>query len=267
MIRDARSVYFNHGLVTLIHAGIWLVWSKTFRQLMPITEPDVRVIDDVKFRNHTKPKARLGDRLIDFREDSYLENAEVNAHKRYTRQGDDVCIIGGGRGTTAIHAARQVGDEGSVTVLEGGEILSLIQEVTELNHLDDVITIKPRIVGKANELYHGMAEDAKVMHPHELPDVDVLEMDCEGSEIEILDALEIRPRVLIVELHPNKFDGPNKAPLQMIQEMGYEIEYCATRLATEIPTDVMEERLVDGWGDVIAATHPSHEQSQHVGEL
>jgi len=255
MIRDARSVYWNHDLKTLLHAGVWKVWSSTFRHLMPVTEPEIRVIDDVKFRNHTKPKARLGDRLIDFREDTYLENAEVNAHRRFTRERDDVAIIGGGRGTTAVHAARQVGYSGSVTVFEGGQIASLIREVVELNDVDFIVDVEESIVGEANELYHGMAESSSTIAPGELPEVDVLEMDCEGSELGILDALEIRPRVLIVELHPKKFDGPNMAPVEMIEEMGYEIRYCSTRLATEISQETFESRLEEDWGDVIAATY------------
>jgi len=254
MIRKLREVLFNEGLKTLVHAGVWLLYCKTVRQLMPITEPDIRVIDDVKFSNHTKRLRRFGDEFLRFREITYIQDGEINAHVRSTYEGDKVGIIGGGRGTTAVHAARQVGEEGSVRVYEGGNIASIIREVVELNDVDDVVEVVQGMVGLATTLYGGMAQDTKMIQPADLPAFDVLEMDCEGSEIGILKNLRIRPRMLIVETHPHLYDEKNTLPIELIEQMGYKINYCSTRLGKELSRETFEKRLANGRNDVLAAT-------------
>jgi hypothetical protein len=267
MIRDARNVLYNEGLKTLVHAGVWLVYCKTVRQLMPITEPDIRVIDDVKFSNHTKRLRRFGDEVLRFREDTYIQDGEVNAHLSFTNEGDQVAIIGGGRGTTAVHAAGQVGDDGSVTVYEGGNISSLIREVVELNEVEDVVEVVQAMVGSARKLYGGVADDTEIIQPADLPMFDVLEMDCEGSELGILQGMEIRPRLLIVETHPHLYDENNTLPIELIEEMGYEIRYCSTRFGKVISEEAFRKRLDDGHNDVLAAIHTGQEQGQDDGEL
>jgi hypothetical protein len=46
-----------------------------------------------------------------------------------------------------------------------------------------------------------------------LPDCDVLVLDCEGTEIEILEEMEIKPRAVIVETH-----GMNGATEEAVRE-------------------------------------------------
>jgi len=256
MIQTARKILVTRGLKSLAHSGWWFVYRRTLRRLMPVTEPDVRLIDEVKYRNHTKPIRRMGDDVLAWRPHTYGQNAEVNSHQRFTLEGDRVGIIGGGAGISTIHAARQVGDEGSVTVYEGGNIASLLREVAELNHVHGVVDIVEAIVGKANTLYQGMADEAEVVDPADLPAFDVLEMDCEGSELGILERLNIRPRVIIVELHPSMYDGPNDAPLQEIDRMGYEIASCSTCLGEHLSEQEFRDRLARGCGDVLTATRP-----------
>ena len=147
LVRSVRRILFNEGPVTLIHAAWWFVWRRTLRRLMPINEPHPRVIDEVKFVNHTKPPVRVGDRLMRWRPASYGQHGELNAHRRFTRDGDHVCIVGGGRGTTAVHAARQVGEGGLVTIFEGGNIASLLREVVEVNDVDEVVNVQNAVIG------------------------------------------------------------------------------------------------------------------------
>jgi hypothetical protein len=224
---------------------------------MPITEPDIRIIDGVQYRNHTKPVRRLGDSWLAWRPDTYGQDAEINAHHDLTRVKDRVGIIGGGPGISTIHAAWQVGEDGSVTVFEGGNIASMIREVAQINHVDDMVQVVEAIVGEATTLYQGMADNVQLIDPAELPDFDVVEMDCEGSELGILRDLEIRPRVLIVELHPGLYDGPNEKPLTLIEEMGYEIAYFTTQLGDRMSPETFKQRLAKGCGDVVVGVMPS----------
>jgi len=170
-----------------------------------------------------------------------------------TRENEHVCIIGGGYGITTVHAARQVGGGGLVTVFEGGEIASEVRQVARWNDVDDVVTVEEAIVGDPTTLYQGMADDAEVIDSADLPTCDVLEMDCEGSELGILERMQIRPRVLIVELHPKMYDAPNAAPVDLIEEMGYEMTYWSTQRGEQMSEAEFRDRLADGCGDVLAA--------------
>jgi hypothetical protein len=52
-------------------------------------------------------------------------------------------------------------------------------------------------------------------------DFDILELDCEGSEIEILQDLTARPRHIIVEMHPMYHDIDIVDFLEMMKSKGY----------------------------------------------
>jgi len=140
-----------------------------------------------------------------------------------------------------------------VTVFEGGQIASEVRQVAELNEVDYVVTVEEAIVGDPTTLYQGIADDAEFIDPADLPACDVLEMDCEGSELGILEGMQIRPRVLIVELHPTMYDAPNAAPIELIEEMGYEMTYWSTQAGEQMSEQEFLDRLADGCGDVLAA--------------
>jgi len=259
LIEDAIQIFAEDGVVKFAHGVLWFAWSRSFRRFMPISDASQpAIIDNVKFLNNGKLPVRFGDSIIgwertDFPKKSYGQNGETNAHHNFTIDGDHVCIIGGGHGVTTVHAARQVGGGGLVTVFEGGQIASHVREVAQLNEVDDVVTVEEAIVGDPTTLYQGMADDAEVIDPADLPACDVLEMDCEGSELGILEGMQIRPRVLIVELHPTMYDAPNAAPVELIEEMGYEMNYWSTQAGERMSEEEFRERLADGCGDVLAA--------------
>ena len=104
-------------------------------------------------------------------------------------------------------------------------------------------------------MYQGMADDVEVIDPADLPACDVLEMDCEGSELGILKGMQIRPRVLIVELHPTRYDAPDAAifVVELIEEMGYEVVYWSTQAGDQMSEAEFRDTITDGSGDVLAA--------------
>jgi hypothetical protein len=140
-----------------------------------------------------------------------------------------------------------------VTVFEGGQIASHVCQTARLNEVDDIVSVDEAIVGDPSTLWQGMSDDAEVVDPADLPVCDVLEMDCEGSEFGILEGMQIRPRVLIVELHPTMYDAPNAAPVKFIEEMGYEMTYWSTQAGEQMSEAEFRDRLADGCGDVLAA--------------
>lgn len=178
---------------------------------------------------------------------SRSEGGEVNAHKRYTKKGDDIIIIGGGRGVSTVNAAKETGSTGSVTVFEGSEKYSnIIEEVVDLNEVDDRVEIKQRIVGPDKKVYDDSKEYDKI-RPENLTKCDVLEMDCEGAEEEIMKNLKIFPRVITIELHPKRSDY--ERTLSELSKRGYKIESYWNNEGSELKKSefnkIIKERSMD----------------------
>jgi hypothetical protein len=135
---------------------------------------------------------------------SEYEHGLSDGLRKNVKSGDDVVIIGGGIGVTAIIAAQETGPSGSVVVYEGAEnMVKFIQETIRLNDVPCPIDIRHSVVGSDKGL-HGQPGGASHVSINEIPECDVLEMDCEGAEAEILESMDNRPRCIIVETHRNR---------------------------------------------------------------
>lgn len=155
-----------------------------------------------------------------------------------TKSGDRVVIIGGGDGRTAIAAARRVGSDGSVLIFEGGDRSYLqINRLLDTEGLLSTCSVRQAVVGPLIDVYGGDCEEALSLSPADLPECDILELDCEGSEIEILRHLCIRPRVIIVEIHPFHFSEEPTWVLNRLHEMGYRVVYRSGHDGIEIDHD------------------------------
>lgn len=164
----------------------------------------------------------------------------VEALRDAIQPGDEVCIIGGGRGVTMTHAAQTTGVGGRVVVYEATySQTKLLQGTARRNYVEDQTEIRHAIVETPHDLY-GEPQDAPEVSTHDLPACDVLELDCEGSEQHILQNLTTRkPRVIIVETHPHQ-DSPTRMVAELLRARGYTI------------TDTQPDSHS---GDVLTATH------------
>lgn len=174
---------------------------------------------------------RLFDRLrgLDTPEHTPFEGGLASVHRRTTRADDAVVIVGGGFGITTAVAASTGAD---VTVFEPDPArLASIRRTLGLNDLDPgSVTLRQAVVGELRPLEaerNGRdTESTPVVEPADLPPCDVLELDCEGAELAILEGLpgDVRPRVFAVEIHPIKLDGATGPVLSRLRELGYAIE-------------------------------------------
>lgn len=152
---------------------------------------------------------------------SEYESALSLGLRKYATAGDDVTIVGGGRGVTAVVASDQVGDGGFVTVYEAAlEKVTLVRETLELNNANNV-TVREAAVGDPLRVW-GPESSEDVMSPGDLSECDVLELDCEGAEVEILSSLAIRPEAIIVETHGVE-DPLNNAVTDLLDKLGYSV--------------------------------------------
>lgn len=175
-----------------------------------------------KLSTHNGVTAR-GAKLFDYtdRFPDY-EAGIIDSLRDHVGAGDDVVIVGGGFGVSSVVAANHAGEGGSVTTYEAGaDQYDLVQEALELNDVTDRVDVTHAIVGSAVSLFTPPG-DASVVDAAELPDCDVLEMDCEGAELEVLRNLVVEPRVLVVETHAH-LGSPESDVRAELDRLGYEV--------------------------------------------
>lgn len=221
-IQQGLSILREEGIKQFIQKTTSFVYCHSIRDYLPM------IGYHKKNEVETYP-VRLLDPFLASNKATDSPNAEggiVSAHEKFTEPGDLVNIVGGGNGVTAVRAAQIVGDSGKVTVYEGGkESIDELQKIIKINNVEDKIYLKHAIVGKERDVYGGDSTFAKIISPEDLPECDVLELDCEGSEIDILGEMNILPRIIIVELHPYNFSEEPYAVETMLSKCGYEIVY------------------------------------------
>lgn len=195
----------------MFDTAVHRLYDRLLRSVLP---RKIAVFNGVAVR-----QPRLLDRT-DVRPD--YEGALVDAIIDHVRDGDNVVVVGGGWGVTTVVAARQVGDGGRVTVYEGaGEQVGHVEETLRLNKVADRVRVEHAVVGHEVRLY-GDRKGAGRIDPAELPECDVLVLDCEGAELDVLGALAGRPRVIMVETHP-MYDAPAPAVWERLADAGYEV--------------------------------------------
>lgn len=156
------------------------------------------------------------------------ESNTISAIKKYVRQGDKVTVVGGGYGITAIAAIEQ---GGVVTVIEASkDRVQTISEIWKQYNLKG--SIIHGYVGSPISLWGELDGANKI---DQLPDCDILELDCEGAEREILSNLNVSPRVIIVESHGH-LGSPSKLIKDQLQNLGYNI---TSKMIENLENDVI----------------------------
>lgn len=185
-----------------------------------------------------KPLDRFADER--YETDANIELGLRLAHCALTQRGDDVVIIGGGNGISAVTAAYHTGYQGSVTIYDAltGENtwrfgVSHIRKGLELNGVDHISEVRHGIVGTDRHIVDKYQQyidyHIPLIHPSDLPECDVLEFDCNGMELDILRDLDIRPRAMIVEIeapfYGEMFGGEERPEyvLEELKDLGYAI--------------------------------------------
>jgi len=150
------------------------------------------------------------------------ERHSISQIDKYVDEGDRVVVIGGGWGLCAVAIARGVGENGRVTVFEGSEkFAERCRDTLRLNSMENRVEIRHATVCETGKLW-GNSGSAEVVDAESLPDCDLLQIDCDGAELEILKRMSIRPRTAIVEIH-GMFDVSEDDVDSVMISYGYEI--------------------------------------------
>lgn len=84
-----------------------------------------------------------------------FKQQNINKIRENCREGDEIVIIGGGNGVSAVHSARIVGSDGGVTIYEGDEErIRDLKQTLKHNGVSDICDINHSIVGQAHMLNH-----------------------------------------------------------------------------------------------------------------
>lgn len=216
LISRMREVYREGGFGLFTRRAAHFVYNDLLRPSIPYTI--------VEFNGVTVRGAKVLDRYVPWQRDDRptYEAGIVDALQAHAEVGDSVVVVGGGWGVSAVHAARQVGEEGEVEVFEGSrEMVQRVRETATLNDVDDRIDVNHAVVGQNVDVWGEAATD--VVQPADLPECGVLVMDCEGAETTIMREMSIRPEVIIVETH-GVYDAPTVEVSATLENLGYTIE-------------------------------------------
>jgi hypothetical protein len=222
MISKIRAVYKEAGIVGLGWRGFSYVYKNAIRTILPVRGPVLYSGITVGFR-------KIGDSFLlklynppSLNDIPGYEQGLVAALKANVREGDTVVVVGGGLGVTAIIAAIAVAEKGRVECFEGNlQSVNSILSAAAINGVAKRLTVRHAIVGKDIDVW-GVLKSSIFINPSELPDCDVLELDCEGSELDILRDMVIQPRVIAVETHG--FLGSSTSTVRNILECrGYRV--------------------------------------------
>jgi hypothetical protein len=202
------------------------LYRRTIRKLLPtiavVKYSGIPISRERKIGDAKMPAFLIPHPLEDI---AGYEQTLIGTLQSEIRVGDKVTVVGGGEGVTAVVAAQAVGDTGSVVCFEGsGWGVRKVKGTAIRNKVSSRLTVKHAVVGEAINVYGDSGQlSTLVVAPAELPESDVLELDCEGAEIAILRNMTIRPRVIAVETH-GYAGAPTVVVKKLLEELGYAVE-------------------------------------------
>jgi hypothetical protein len=202
------------------------LYRRTIRRLLPtiaeVKYGGISISRERKFGDAALPDFLIPHPLEDIAD---YEQTLIDVLRSQVRIGDRVIIVGGGEGVTAVVAAEAVGETGSVVCFEGNSWnVRKVKAAAARNKMSNRLKVEHAVVGEAIAVY-GMPEQhsTHVVSPAELPECDVLELDCEGAELLILRDLQIRPRVIAVETH-GVYGAPSRMVKELLEKLAYTVE-------------------------------------------
>lgn len=224
MIGKAAKIVRESGATGLIRRAVAFVYRRGIRPLLPSTGPvrygGVAIGDHHKWGDRWVPPLWVPPRVEDVPD---YEAALLSGLKEHVRSGDRVVVIGGGIGVTATMAALQAGPTGHVHCFEGArEAVEHVRRTAVANGQLDRLTIHHAVVARAISVY-GTESTLPIVAPAELPACDVLELDCEGAEMDILAQMTIQPRIVLVETH-GLYGAKTALVTQLLEERGYSVQ-------------------------------------------
>jgi len=233
LLTRANEIRRTEGIISVVHKGqLWTMrrflkpwYNQHVRPRLP-PKGSYPLLNDVRVYND-RIREHYFDGIVPWKtphrdDNPEYEQALVEMVENNVEEGDHVIIVGGGFGVSTVKAAQNVGPNGQIDVYEGvSERINTIKTTVSKADVSADVTINHAIVGPAVSVAGPLEHPAKIS-PDELPTCDVLEVDCEGAEVDILENLEIEPSTVIVETHAN-YGAPETAVRTELDRLSYDI--------------------------------------------
>lgn len=216
LITRAFEVYRTQGLKRLLNLSTIFIIKNSLGKVLPAKK---RLLNGVSVRDSFWGQPGF---LGGVDQPNYEEGL-CESIREHVVADDIVLIIGGGKGVSSVIAAKQATNSGKVFVFEGNpEQAEKIVETARLNDVHDIISIFSEIV-EVEEAHLILGSESNKYRPiTELPEHDVLVLDCEGAESNILREMHLDARVIIVETH-GLFNSQPGAIKCVLKNNGYRI--------------------------------------------
>jgi hypothetical protein len=218
MFHKVRDVFHAHGVSGLLRQSIASVYWRLRPYLLnePVRYAGIPICYDRNWIDRIVPSW-----IFNGPADQPGYEVTLLAGLRETiKPGDRVIVIGGGVGVTAVVAALRTGAAGTVQCFEASKrYVELIQQTVARNSITNV-KVHHAVVAKAIGVYNDGSDNGPTLSPSQLPSCDVLELDCEGAEVDILRQMSINPRVVLVETH-GMFGAPTSLIASLLEKRGY----------------------------------------------
>jgi len=198
-VGEALNILREDGPIILTDRVLAKIYRTTLRRLMPqvghfningVAVPGRRLFDGLTPSDWWCFPGNMSD----------YEHTEVEGVKQYVGGNNDVVVIGGGFGVTAVHAANNT--SGEITVIEASkQRFQNLSKTFEANGVSDQIQ---SLFGYLGDLHIDLDDsDIPMIAYQDVPKADIWDMDCEGAEIEILQNLPYNPSTILIETHEN----------------------------------------------------------------
>jgi hypothetical protein len=222
MFHKVRDIIRTDGLLGLAFRSIAFAYRRVVRPCIPFGKPiyyaGIPICHDRKWGDGIVPASWIPSGANSDQPD--YEAGLLAGLAKTVESGDRVVIIGGGLGVTAVAAALRTGPTGNVRCFEGSQQhVRFVQRTAARNGVTNIV-VHHAVVEKAIDVYGSGGDVGRVFPSSQLPECNVLELDCEGAEVEILRELTISPRVILVETH-GIYGAPTHETASLLEDRGY----------------------------------------------
>jgi hypothetical protein len=95
-----------------------------------------------------------------------------------------------------------------------------VRQTAARNNVNNV-SVHHATVAKSIAVYGSGSDLGAILPPSQLPACDVLQLDCEGAEVDILRELTVQPRVILVEM----YGAPTELVASLLRKRGYVVSH------------------------------------------
>jgi hypothetical protein len=223
MFHKVRDIIRSQGMLGLAHRSIAYAYRRGVRPWIPgrpVQYSGITICHDQKWGDRLVPPSWVLDAAR--RDKPYYEASLIAGLSETVKPGDNVVIVGAGVGVTAVAAALRASPSGTVQCFEGSkEHVRYARQTAARNEITNII-VHHAVVAKAISVFGSGSNVGDLIPPSQLPPCNVLQLDCEGAEVEMLREMMIQPRVILVETH-GVFGAPTALVASLLEKRGYAV--------------------------------------------